>query len=109
MDIVVTIPKTEYANDDRETEYFLSDPDAYQFWVMKRIPKKLEVRDRVYFVRGNKIESSMQVYDIHFDVKTKCEVTGREWHGCTLYMYDLKQENLEMEVKGFQGFRYKWW
>jgi hypothetical protein len=36
MDIVVTIPKSEYQNDDKETAALLTDPNAFQFWVLKR-------------------------------------------------------------------------
>lgn len=109
LDIVVTIPKSEYKNDDLETEFLNNNPDAYQFWVMKRIPRKLNIEDRVYFVKENKIESSMEVYDIGYDDENICEVTSRKWKGCTLYMHDLRNENLDIKIKGFQGFRYKWW
>jgi hypothetical protein len=108
MDIVVTIPKSEYKNDDLETEYFNKNPDAYQFWVLSKQPKKLNVGDRVYFVKNNKIDSSMQFY-MDEVAENICEVTGRRWNGYTLYMNDLREENLPFEVKGFQGFRYKWW
>lgn len=38
-----------------------------------------------------------------------CEVTGRKWKGYTIYVHDLREENLPFEVRGFQGFRYRWW
>jgi len=39
-----------------------------------------------------------------------CYVTDRQWKGkCILYMNDLRDEKIDFEVKGFQGFRYKWW
>lgn len=109
MDIVITIPKSEYKYDEKETEYFLSHKDAYQFWNLHRIPKKLNAGDRVYFVKNNKIESSMQVYNFESEAINTCEVTGRTWKGCTLYMRDLKKEIFNFAVKGFQGFRYRWW
>lgn len=109
MDIVVTIPKSEYKNDDLETE-FLKVNGGYQFWSMNRIPKKLNEGDRVYFVRENKIESSMKIFNIEYNSKNTCEVTGRTWsRACTLCLCDMKEENLNIQVKGFQGFRYKWW
>lgn len=108
MDIVVTIPKREYKNDDLETDFLNKNPDAYQFWVLSKRPKKLNIGDRVYFVKNNKIDSSMQFYMDEVS-ENICEVTGRKWKGYTLYMNDLIEENLPFEVKGFQGFRYKWW
>lgn len=110
MDIVVTIPKSEYDNDDRETALFNSDKDYIQFWTMSKLPKSIKVGDRVYFVKHGEIESSMQVYDIELNAENICEVTERTWKGCTLYMTDLRDErHLGIKVKGFQGFRYKWW
>jgi len=77
---------------------------------MNRIPKKLKELDRVYFVRENIIESSMEVFYIKYDSEDTCNVTNRIWHGkCTLCLNDLRKENLGIKVKGFQGFRYKWW
>lgn len=109
MDIVVTIPRKEYKNDDLETEYLIKH-NAYQFWTMNRIPKKLKEGDRVYFVKDNKIESSMEVFNIEYDTENKCEVTGRTWKGkCTLCLCDLRKESIDFEIKGSQGFRYKWW
>lgn len=108
MDIVVTIPKSEYQNDDKETEFLLNNPDAYQFWVLNKRPKKLEIGDRVYFVKNNKVESSMEFYMDEI-TENRCEVTGRTWKGYTLYLHELRTEYLPFVVKGFQGFRYRWW
>ena len=110
MDIVVTIPKKEYKNDDLETQELLTNHSSYQFWTMNRIPKKLKEGDRVYFVRENKIDSSMEVFNIEYDTENRCMVTGRLWRGkCTLCLCGLREENIDLNIKGFQGFRYKWW
>lgn len=114
-DIVVTIPKKEYKNDEIETKWFTKNVDSYQFWTLSRTPQRLEVGDRVYFVKNNKIESSMKVFQIEHAEPCKmitegCYVTGRQWKGkCIIYMTDLQYENLDIKIKGFQGFRYKWW
>lgn len=108
MDIVVTIPKSEYANDDLETKD-MEERDLVQFWTLSKTPKQLQVGDRVYFVKNKRIESSMRVIEISKKGQEDCETTGRTWSGnCIIYMDDLRQENIE-EVRGFQGFRYKWW
>lgn len=115
MDIVVTIPKTEYKNDKIETEWFLKNVDTYQFWTLNKTPQKLEIGDRVYFVKNNTIESSMEVFQIKYAEPCKliiedCYVTDRKWKGkCILYMNNLRKEDLNIKIKGFQGFRYKWW
>lgn len=115
MDIVVTIPKTEYKNDEIETKWFLKNIDSYQFWTLNKVPKKLNIGDRVYFIKNNKVESSMKIFQMEFAepcdiVVENCYVTQRQWKGkCILYMNDLKEENLPFTVKGFQSFRYRWW
>jgi hypothetical protein len=108
MDIVVTIPKREYANDDKETECLQSNPNDLQFWCMKKIPKKLKGGDRIYFVKNGSVESSMRF--LYEDNGTShCDVTERDWNGHNLYMDDLRYEDGTIKTKGFQGFRYRWW
>ena len=110
MDIVVTIPKSEYANDDAETKAFLDNEGSCQFWTLGKVPGKLNIGDRVHFVKHGRVESSMRVFDIRKDTVQKCDVTGRVWQGkCIIYMDDLQYHEMIVETKGFQGFRYKWW
>lgn len=110
IDIVVTIPRSEYENDDRETQDML-ERDLVQFWTLQRVPKKLQIGDRVYFVKNGKIESSMKVIDIIKNSTMMCETTRRTWTGkCQIVMDDLREENINiLGVKGFRGFRYRWW
>lgn len=57
----------------------------------------------------------MRVFQIRYTEFDKpimefCYVTKRIWKGqCILCIDDLRDENLPFEVKGFQGFRYRWW
>ena len=75
---------------------------------MKKVPSKLEIGDRIYFVKRNEIESSMR-YLGYRTGKIHCDVTDRNWGGYSLMMDDLRMEDLPITVGGFQGFRYKWW
>ena len=107
LDIVVTIPKSEYENDNKEATVY--EQGRYeQFWQLSRQPKKLNIGDRVYFVKNGFIESSMKVIRIETKATATREVTNRAWNGCLIFMDDLRQEQLE-RVRGFQGFRYRWW
>lgn len=107
MDIVVTIPKIEYQNDDVETMQMQSDDGLVQFWTLPVIPKMLNVGDRIYFIKNQQVESSMKVINIVLDSKTTCETTGRVWSGkCQLFIDDLRKENYPFKVRGFQGLRY---
>lgn len=108
MDIVVTIPKSEYRNDDLETAAIQKDPSLVQFWTLQATPRHLKEGERVYFVKRNRIESSMRVIEIKRKSTTKCTTTGRTWSGgCQLFLDDLRMEpDFDFRVKGFQGFRY---
>jgi hypothetical protein len=108
MDIVVTIPKSEYENDNLETLHMEQDESLVQFWTLSGVPKALKIGDRVYFVKNKRIESSMLVIEVKVDGQSiVCETTGRGWKGaCQIFMNDLREENFDFEIKGFQGFRY---
>lgn len=110
MDVVVTIPKKEYKNDDRETQAFMEEEGSCQFWTFARKPTMLKVGDRMHFVKHGRVESSMRVFRIEQDTSQKCDVTERVWEGGLIaYMDDLQYHGTVIESKGFQGFRYKWW
>ncbi|WP_324728799.1 hypothetical protein VO178_19560 [Lysinibacillus fusiformis] len=84
MDIVVTIPKNEYVNDDIETTIY--EQGGYeQFWQLFKQPKKLNIGDRVYFAKNGYIESSMKVIRIETKAIASCEVTNRTWNGCLIF------------------------
>lgn len=107
LDIIVTIPKSEYMNDDIETKHMEIDDSLVQFWTLSKVPKELKIGDRVYFIKKNKIESSMKVIDIQMNGESICQTTGRAWKGaCQIYMDDLRYESFDFVVRGFQGFRY---
>jgi hypothetical protein len=110
MDIVVTIPKTEYENDDKENIDIITKGYT-AFWTFKRnYPKKLKTGNRIYFVKHNQVDSSMLVTSFS-DFRTgMCVTTNREWKGKIVLLDDLRDEKqLDIKIKGFQGFRYKWW
>jgi hypothetical protein len=107
-DIVVTIPKSEYKNDDLETQR-MNYHNENQFWTMKKIPKAIGIGSRIYFVKHGMIESSMKIFKIERDKEETCTTTGRLWKGNLLYMNDLQYLDNTIPCKGFQGYRYRWW
>jgi hypothetical protein len=108
MDVVVTIPRSVYKNDDQET-IDMQENSLIQFWTFRRLPAKLNVGDRIYFIKNNHIESSMRIIEISQSSTNQCQTTGRVWEGHIVYMDDLRYENLNINIKGFMGFRYRWW
>lgn len=107
MDIVVTIPRSEYENDDKELQDYLSNDGMSMFWTLSTKPKQSSIGDRIYFVKNDRIERSMRIIEIKMGSTTRCETTGRNWSGrCQIIMNDLRKEHFNHTVKGFQGFRY---
>jgi hypothetical protein len=108
-DIVVTIPKLEYENFAQELEDMKRDPELQKFWTLPRIPKNLNAGDRMYLVHSGRVAYSVRVNIIEEDSETQCETTGRTWGGgCQVFGNDLREEK-GPDVRGFQGFRYRWW
>jgi len=107
MDIVVTIPKKEAANIEKEERW--AEENKYTtarcFWKVSGVPKKLKRGDRVYFVENGMITSYNEFMYCDWDLT--CDVTGREWPGLNLVM-DIPAVILKKPVpmKGFRGFRY---
>lgn len=112
MDIVVTIPKKEAANNLRERREQLHNPSLRGFRVFKNLPIKTKVGDRIYFVYDGKVRHSKIIDEIVEEKdEVQCEVTGRVCGGNNFIFFkdERNEEHLEIEVVGFQGFRYKWW
>lgn len=108
LDIVVTIPKSEYSNDELES-VDTSRRNLIQFWKFSKSPKKTAIGKRIYFLKNNKIDSSGKIIKIEKNKEEKCQTTGRIWMGDIFYFDDIKDENINISSRGFQGFRYKWW
>lgn len=106
MDIVVTVPKKEMVNIEKEDEYISQmDGHSVQFWSLNKKPKDLNVGDRVYFVENGKIAYYHRFLGYVYD--PVCEVTGRVWHGLNLLL-ECPSINVDgsYPMKGFQGFHY---
>lgn len=122
MDIVVTIPKSEYINNDKERKTqkalrSLTNEEYFGFRVFNRKPN-VQAGDRIYFVRDNIVSYSKEIFDVAGSVcnlqnglEIVCDVTGRTWNGkCAVYFRNERDESyLNIQCKWFQGFRYKWW
>lgn len=106
MDIIVTIPKKEYDNIEKEDIFVKqNENNVIQYWSMKRKPKNFNIGDNVYFVMNGKLIGYHECIGVEDDAE--CEVTNRIWDGFNLV---LKCPMIELEkeipMKGFQGFRY---
>lgn len=80
MDIIVTIPKSEYEAIDKEIEWAeAKGTGLIKGWSMSRLPKNLEHGDRCYFIRNGHVEHYREILGIEDMEDFTCEVTGRYW------------------------------
>lgn len=120
MDIVVTIPKSEYKTNEEErsvqkTADKFCPGFVYGFRVFPHKPN-VQIGDRIYFVRDGIVSYSKEIFEVvggnNFDkISLVCDVTNRTWKGkCAVYFKNERDEShLGIQRKGFQGFRYRWW
>lgn len=107
-DIVVTIPIKEHQNWDQEIEKILAG--EMKVWSLCRKPSKLKNDERVYFVRDGKVVASMRVVEIKANSSIICSTTKRSWAGrYQLFLDQYQEEDIKIQVQGFQAFRYRWW
>jgi hypothetical protein len=108
MDIIVTIPKGEISNIEKEDNYasnlITRDMVPIQYWKVGRVPKNLNKGDRVYFVLNGAIKYYHEFLGLVEN--PKCDVTGRVWEGVNLILKYPEVKCDEIKMKGFQGFRY---
>jgi len=96
MDIVLTIPKKQYARHHEILCDVIDNDDRVLLWVFKKIPR-IEIGERVHFVKNGRVEYFMTV------------IRKRGFRQQTLVMKYPEWHTEIIEVRGFQGFRYKWW
>lgn len=109
MDIVVTVPKTESEREALERRD-AAQRGLFQFWPLARSPTRLRPGDRVYFVRGGLVSSSMRVVRIRPNLQgTRCLTTGRVWVSPVVVIMDDDRDEPGPPASSFRGFRYRWW
>ena len=99
-DVVVTVPKRLWeewlAEGDLPGEQWSGDYS--DFWV-GGVPVKLCVGERVYVVCNQKLRGYSPLYCLYKEGK-RCALVRRGGAvACTV----------DEEIKGFRGFRYRWW
>lgn len=113
MDVIVTIPKSEYGNIEKEIAWAKKlgkrqKRTASKNWTVSRAPKHIDDGDRCYFIRNGMITHYREIRGVQeFDHGFTCEVTDRDWWGPYLEL-DVMPVVLKKPVpmKGFQGWRY---
>lgn len=106
MDIIVTIPKSEFKTMKKEQAFAeANNGEVVEYWSVGEKPTKLEIGDKVYFVEDGQI-NCYQIF-LGYEYNAVCEVTDRVWKGLNLILeYPPIILDNPIPMKGFQGFRY---
>lgn len=109
MDIVVTTPKSEMANADKEAENCIKDGGGYYFRVFNTIPCKIKPGEKVWYVEDGYVRGYAIVDRIEPALKVRtCSTTGKPYRafGYTVFMRaDSWIWTSLHKMKGFQGYR----
>lgn len=95
MDILVTVPKDQYRHMEEKAWAQFAGDQAY--WEMGRVPKKVEMGDKLWFVMDGKVEMYANIISIDADP-----------HGDHV-VFDLRDFRALVAKPvhdGFRGFRY---
>lgn len=102
-DVVVTVPKGLWAEWIEEGD-LPGDDAKYQshFWLAGPLPD-IAPGERVYIVAHGKLRG----YAPLVALETRC--TLRRSVGCLIREGGAEAVTLPFPIRGFQGFRYRWW
>ena len=95
MDIIVTVPKNQYKHmEDKAWAQYEGDQP---YWEMGRVPKKIEVDDKIFFVMDGRVSMYATIESIDADP-----------HGdhCIIELLDFRGLVAKPMHKPFVGFRY---
>lgn len=116
-DIVVTTPKSQIVQAEAEAEWAKAQgggPGIIYFRRINRIPKDIELGDKVFYVedgyvRGYCILAGIDPLDgVNSAMDGKCQVTKKDWGDgpCLVMRADSWKWIEPIRMKGFQGWRY---
>jgi hypothetical protein len=100
MDVVVTVPKRLWREwlDEGCLPGDLWDGLDYYFWVGRTKPR-IEPGDRVYIVANGRLRGYALLVRIHVN----------DGHVALVRRGGAEAVTIPGEVRGFQGYRYRWW
>lgn len=107
MDIIITLPKHIAWNDYQKELDAVKDGRSSLNFKVSNFPKKLNLMDKCYLCYNNFIVGYMFVTGRVLNDFT-CSVTGKKWKGKFIQRSGEFFKIEPIPMKGFQGFRYKY-
>ena len=98
-DVVVTVPKWFWPQWISEGDAAGDPPTGEEWGFSVGAKPDVEPGDRCYVVAHGKLRGYALITRLHFD--------GRKWHICR--QAGAVAVTIKEPIKGFQGFRYRWW
>lgn len=106
MDIIVTTPKSESKIAVQEAEQCLRNGGGFYIRTIARLPKDLNIGDKVFYVEDGYVRGFAVVHDIDLG-DIECEVSGKSRSGNQIIMRaDSWKWISPIVMRGFQGWRY---
>ena len=108
MDIIVTTPKSQMKQAAQEAENAKLSEDSYYFRKLGRMPKDLNVGDKVFYVENGAVRGYCILHAIENEQGQVCETSGKNYgDGLFAKMYANTWKWIEpIPMSGFQGWRY---
>lgn len=107
--IIVTTPKSEMANSQREAEECLKSGSGYYFRSISKKPKDIVVGEsKLYYVEDGYVRGYGVIIGISESNGKQCDVTDKIWNGKYFILTTASSWKWinPLPMKGFQGWRY---
>lgn len=104
-DVVVTVPMRLWEEWIEEGDLPGDEPSGYRshFWLWGNRNPNIQPGERVYIVAHGKLRG----YAPLIGVERRCELN--ESAGCLMRDGDAVAVTIPESIRGFQGWRYRWW
>lgn len=103
-DVVVTVPKSMWVHWVAEGDLPGEEPQyESHFWLPQHSLPRIKPGERVYIVAHGKLRG----YAPLVDVEKSCELNG--YRACLIREGGAVAVTIPEEIRGFQGWRYRWW
>jgi hypothetical protein len=104
MDVVVTVPQSRWLEWIEEGDLPDEPPSDYEFhWMFGGPMPDIQPDERVYIVAFGRLRGYSPLYY----VEESCQIDRRRH--CLVRLGGAEAVTIEEPIRGFRGWRYRWW